>query len=272
MSTIISRSALVLALATAMSLVSAQPLRSDANVVHGIPSGGSFSPPGTLYDNGQSNAITSLASQDSSGTFTARTADDFVIDSTGCPSNQFDISLIRAQMVQFDTATQPFAVNLFADNGSGTAPTPAGAITPIATVAESAQTNFGTFGAGTSIFEASFVPTNLVLDGGTRYWISGFGASAATNASTYNNFFASSDGAAATTANGVVIAPSGVPNWTPVEAVIGGSPTAYSFAIDGTCRAPSAPDVPVPFSPISWMFLLGAVGVLGGFYAWRRSL
>ncbi|MBK6434827.1 MAG: hypothetical protein IPF83_02480 [Rhodanobacteraceae bacterium] len=56
-------------------------------------------------------------------------------------------------------AVVAFAVNLFADNGSGTAPTPAGAITPIATVAESAQTNFGTFGAGTSIFEASFVPT-----------------------------------------------------------------------------------------------------------------
>ena len=272
MSAIRSRSLLVAALASAMAAVSAQPLRSDANVDRGIPAGGPFVPAGTLYDNEQSNGSTSLASQDSSGTLTARSADDFVIDGANCQSNEFDISQIRIQMVQADAAPQPFAVDIFDDNGAGTAPTPAGAITPTATIAQATQTNLGAFGIGTSVFEASFVPTGLVLNGGTRYWISGYGATAASNSGGFNNFFASSNGSGATTDTGVIIAPgAGVTNWTAADAVIGPPALAFAFAIDGTCRAPAAPQVPVPFSPASWLFLLGAMGLLGGLYAWRRS-
>ncbi len=267
-----SRSALVLALAGAMVSVSAQPLRSDANVDRGIPAGGPFVPAGTLYDNEQSNGSTSLASQDSSGTVTARSADDFVIDGANCQSNEFDITQIRVQMVQSDTAPQPFAVDLFADNGAGTSPTPTNAITPIATIAQASQTNLGTFGVNTSVFEASFMPTGLVLNGGTRYWISGYGATAAANAAGFNNFFAASNGSGATTDNGMIIAPgSGVANWTAADAVIGPPALAFSFAIDGTCRAALAPHAPVPFSPGSWLLLLGVVGVLGGLYAARRQ-
>jgi hypothetical protein len=272
MSAVLHRSAVVLALAGAMSMVSAQPLRSDANVDRGIPSGGSFVPAGTLYDNEQSNGSTSLASQDSSGTVTARSADDFVIDGANCPSNQFDITQIRIQMVQADAAPQPFAVDLYADDGTGAGPSPTNAIAPIATVAEAGQTSLGAFGTGTSIFEASFTPVGLVLDGGTRYWISGYGATAASNAGGFNNFFAASNGSGATTDNGVIIAPgAGVANWTPADTVIGPPALAFAFAIDGTCRAPDVPQVPVPFSPGSWLFLLGVIGLLGGIYAARRG-
>lgn len=267
------KSLLTIAIASAALNLSAETLFSNGMGGDGIPAGGSFVPAGTLYDNEQSNGLTSLASQDSSGNFTARTADDFVIDGTNCASGEFDISLIRVQMVQSDAAPQPFAVDLYADNGAGTGPTPADAITPIATLAQTTQTNFGAFGTGTSIFEASFVPAGLVLQADTVYWISGYGATAASNPSGFNNFFAASNGSGATTDNGVIIAPgAGVAAWTPVEAVIGPPALAFSFAIDGTCRAGAVePHQPVPFSPQSWLFLFGAIGLLGGLAAWRRS-
>jgi hypothetical protein len=271
MLTILSRGTLVLALFGAMSSLSAQSLRSDANPARGIPSGGPFVPAGTLYDNEQSNGTTSVASQASSGTSTARSADDFVIDGANCPSNEFDITQIRIQMVQADAAPQPFAVDLYADNGAGTSPTPADAIVPIATVMQASQTSFGAFGLGTSIFEVSFVPTGLVLNGGTRYWISGYGATAASNETLFNNFFAASAGSGATIDNGMIIAPgAGVANWTAADAVLGPPALAFAFAIDGTCRAPAVPQTPVPFSPVSWLFLLAVVGVLGALYAGRR--
>lgn len=267
-----ARSLLFVAVVGATSLVSAEAMRSDASAGRGIPAGGPFVPAGTLYDNEQSNGLTSLASQNSSATFTARSADDFVIDGANCPSNQFDITQIRVQMVQSDSAAQPFAIDLFADDGAGTGPSPADAITPIATIAEASQVSLGAFGAGTSIFEASFTPVDLVLDGGTTYWISGYGATAASNGSGFNNFFASSNGSGATTDNGVIIAPqAGVTSWTATDVVIGPPALAFAFAIDGTCRAVVGPKVPVPFSPVSWLFLLGAVGLLGGLVAWRRS-
>ncbi len=195
--------------------------------------GGPFDPPGTLYDNGTRDGSTSLASQDSSGTFTARTADDFVF-TTACESDLVEISRIRVQMVQQDTAAQAFAVALFDDNGSDTAPT--AGINPIEILAETSQTNLGPFNVGTSAFEASFDGNGLLLATNTRYWISGYGADADANPSGFNNFFAASDGAPDTTANGVIIAPgASVPNWTPVQAVIGAPPRAFSFAIDGSC-------------------------------------
>lgn len=207
---------------------------ADASAVLGIPAGGPYVPPGNLYDNEQSNGTTSLVSQDSSGTFVARTADDFQIAAT-CASGEFEISQIRVHMVQGDAAPQAFAVDLFADDGTGMAPT--AGINPIATFPESSQINFGVFGSGTSIFEVSLATPGLVLNGNTTYWISGFGADATANAAAFNNFFAASAGAAGTTANGVIIAPgAGVAAWTPVEAVIGGAPLAFSFAIDGSCR------------------------------------
>lgn len=217
-------------------LADALQARVEGPAPNGIPAGGPYVPPGSLYDNQQSDGSTSLASQNSSGTVTARTADDFRLTAT-CASGQFEISQIRVQMVQADAAPQPFALDLYADNGSGTAPV--SGINPIQTYAQTAQTLFGAFGAGTSIFEARFDTPGLVLDANTTYWLSGYGATGSANAAAFNNFFAVSVGAAGTTANGVIIAPgSGVADWTPVQAVIGGNPLAFSFAIDGTCANP----------------------------------
>jgi uncharacterized repeat protein (TIGR01451 family) len=175
-----------------------------------------------------------LASQDSSGNLGARSADDFQI-TAACTSGEFEISQIRLHMVQGDANPQAFSVDLFADDGTGTAPTTG--INPIATFPESAQVNFGTFGVGTSVFEVRLATPGLVLNGNTTYWISGFGADAAANAASFNNFFAASAGASGTSANGVIIAPgAGVAAWTRAELVIGGNPLAFSFAIDGSCR------------------------------------
>lgn len=219
----------------------------------GIPAGGSFVPPGGLYDNEQSNGSTSLASQDSSGTFTARSADDFVITAT-CASGLFDITEIRAQMVQQNAAPQAFAIDLFDDNGMGTFPQ--SGINPIATVAETSQTLLGAFGTTTSIFEASFVPVGLQLSANTVYWISGYGADSSANAAGFNNFFAVSNGATGTTDNGAIIAPdAGVDDWTATDLVVAPPRHAYAFAIDGVCvvqdadvsvtKAATAPAAPV---------------------------
>ncbi|MCB1600403.1 MAG: DUF11 domain-containing protein [Xanthomonadales bacterium] len=240
---------------------------TQGTVVPGLPSGGPYVPPGNLYDNEQSNASTSLASADSAGTFTARTADDFQI-TAACASGEFEITQIRVHMVQSDTAPQPFAVDLYADDGTGTAPTVG--ISPIATFPESSQLSFGTFGTGTSVFEVSLATPGLVLNGNTTYWISGFGADAAANAGGFNNFFAASAGAAGTTANGVIIAPdAGVAAWTPVQNVIGGAPLAFSFAIDGSCRILDADlsvtktdnaTTAVPGTPVTYTMVASNVG------------
>ncbi len=153
---------------------------------NGVPSGGTYVPPGTLYDNEQSNGTTSLVSQDSTGTFTARSADDFTIPAGSCATGVFDISQIRVQMVQQNATPQAFAVDVFADNGSGTAPT--AGINPIASYPQSSQTSFGAFGSTTSIFEAAFDTTGLQLNADTTYWVSGYGVDAAANSAAFNNY------------------------------------------------------------------------------------
>jgi uncharacterized repeat protein (TIGR01451 family) len=216
-------------------------LFSQSIATDGVPMGGPYVPAGTLYDNEQGNNTTSLASQDSSGTLTARSADDFTIDDGACASGIFDITQIRIQMVQQNAAPQAFGVDLFDDDGTGTAPTPANAIVPIATFSETSQTLFGPFGGTTSIFEASFDTPGLTLNNGQIYWISGFGADAALNAATFNNFFAVSNGAGATLDNGVIIAPgAGVATWTATDMVVPPPRHAYSFAIDGVCQIAEA--------------------------------
>lgn len=222
-----------------------QTLYATSNGARGIPAGGSYVPPGNLFDNEQSAGNTSLASQDSSATFTARSADDFVLPA-GCPSGRYRITQIRTQMVQSDAAPQPFAIELYNDNGLGTAPTPANAITPIFTVPQSTSTVLGPFGVGTSVIEAAFTPTNMELNAGTIYWISSFGATASANAAGFNNFFAASNGLVGSTDNGVIIAPgAGVTAWTPADTVIGPPALAFSFAIDGACAAAANTEVPV---------------------------
>lgn len=239
----------------------------------GIPMGGPYVPAGTLYDNEQSNGTTSLASQNSSGTLTARSADDFSIPAGACASGIFDIDQIRIQMVQADAAAQAFAVDIYNDNGSGTAPTPANAITPIATFTpEVSSTNFGAFGAGTSIWEASFDTTGLQLDADTIYWISGYGTNAALNAAGFNNFFAASAGFGATTDNGVIIAPgAGVPNWTPADLVIGPPALAFSFAIDGTCFVQGVNPTEIPTVDTVGLLALFALLAVAGVVLMRRS-
>lgn len=251
--------AVLAALAVLAPAAHAVPVLFSQGFDRGIPAGGPYVPPGTLYDNEQSNGITSLASQNSSGTLTARTADDFSLTGA-CASGLFDVTSIRIQMVQADAAPQPFAIDLYDDNGLGTAPTPANAITPIQTYNQTSSSVFGPFGIGTSIWEASFDTTGLTLAANTVYWISGYGATAASNAAGFNNFFAASNGSGVTPDNGVIIAPgAGVPNWTPVDLVIGPPPLAFSFAIDGVCQL--LPPVVPTLSPTGIALLVGALGL-----------
>lgn len=245
----------------------------DANLPSGIPAGGPFVPPGGLWDNEQSNGSTSLASQDSTGTLTARSADDFNIPIGACESGQFNITQIRTQMVQADAVPQAFAVEIYNDDGTGEAPT--SGINPIASVAQSSQQQLGSFGVGTSIFEASFNTAGLIVDADTTYWISSFGIDAAGNSAAFNNFFAASNGASGTTANGVVIAPgAGVPDWTPTNLVIGPPQLAFAFALDGECVQGTVVELPEPavvptHSPLG-LLLLGALLCLAGLIAVRR--
>lgn len=263
---------LAILLAGALPLAASQTLYSQHLGGEGIPAGGPYVPPGSLYDNEQSNGSTSLASADSTGAFTARSADDFIVPAGNCASGIFDVTQIRIHMVQADAAPQPFAVDLYNDDGSGNAPDPAGAISPIATFAESSQTNFGAFGAGTSIFEATLATTGLQINADTKYWISGFGATAAANAATFNNFFAASAGAAATTPNAVIIAPgAGVASWTPVQLVIGGNPLAFSFAIDGACFVQQVNVIEVPTVGTIGLVALFLLLTASGFFLLRRA-
>ncbi|NJL29524.1 MAG: hypothetical protein HC897_17370 [Thermoanaerobaculia bacterium] len=273
---VLTAAACLAAFAAVPSHAEPATLFAQGSFSEGIPAGGPYVPAGTLYDNEQSDGTTSLASANSSGTFTSRSADDFTIDGAGCASGLFDISRIRIQMVQSDSAPQAFGVDLYDDNGSGTAPTPANAIMPIATLTQTSQMVFGAFGVGTSIFEASFDTPGLVLNGDTTYWISGFGTNAAANAATFNNFFAASMGATGTTDNGVIIAPgSGVTSWTPADQVIGPPALAFSFAIDGTCQVDMGPMTPnwhvVPtLDTVGLAVLAGVLGLLSVFVIARR--
>ncbi len=200
----------------------------------GIPAGGSYVPAGTLYDNEQTDGSTSLASQESDGTFQARSADDFII-TAACPSGMFNITRIRTQMTSQNAAPQAFAVDLFNDDGTGMAPV--SGITPFATVAQTTQMLLGPFGATTSLFEADHIPAApLMLNANTTYWISGYGVDGAANAAGFNAFFGASPGFAGTTANGSIIAPgAGFADWTPIGTAIGPPELAFSFAIDGEC-------------------------------------
>jgi hypothetical protein len=274
---IAATAALVLASVSVAPAGAQSPLASPSTVAGGIPMGGPFVPAGTLYDNEQSNATTSLVSQDSTGAFTARTADDFTIAADpGCASNMFGITNIRTQMVQFDTVPQAFAVDLYNDNGSGTAPV--SGITPFSTFPETSQALLGAFGVGTSIFEASFETPALVLSAATIYWVSGFGTNAAANAGAFNNFFAASNGATGTTDNGVIIAPgAGVADWTPIDVVIGPPPLAFAFAVDGACQVvggggttlPVDPNVPT-LSPLGLGLLVVLLLLASGYVLARR--
>ncbi|HET9031745.1 MAG TPA: hypothetical protein VFN25_02450 [Dokdonella sp.] len=229
----------------------------------GVTGGGAYVPPGTLYDNQQADGTTSLVSQDSSGTFQARSADDFSIPAGACASGVFDISQVRVQTTQQNAAPQSFGLDLFNDDGSGTSPT--AGINPFATFPQTSQTNLGAFGAATSLFEASFNTPGLQLNANTVYWVSGFGTDAAANAAGFNNYFAASTGATGTSANGVLIAPgAGVATWTEASAVIGPPSLAFSFAIDGTCATAGAPLEPPRELPTLSQYTLMLLGLLLG--------
>ena len=263
---------LAILLASAMPVGASQALYSQHFAGDGIPAGGPYVPPGSLYDNEQSNGTTSLASADSTGAFTARSADDFIVPAGNCASGIFNVSQIRMQMVQSDVAPQPFAVDLYNDDGTGNAPDPVDAISPIATFAESSQTNLGAFGTGTSLFAVTLATPGLQINADTRYWISGFGAAAAANASTFNNFFAASAGAAATTPNGVIIAPGiAVTTWTPAQVVIGGNPLAFSFAIDGACFDQQVNVIEVPTVDTIGLVALFLLLTASGLFLLRRA-
>lgn len=232
-------------------------LYSQGMATEGIPAGGPYVPPGSLYDNEQSNGSTSLLSQN--GATVARSADDFTLDGAACPSGEFAISQVRLHQVINDGAPQSVSVDFYDDNGSGTAPTPADSIAPIATFPQTSQVNFGPFGVGTSIFEITIDTPGLLLAADTTYWISGFGTG--TNPA-FSAFFAASEGAIGTTDNGVIIAPTaGVATWTPADVVIGPPALAFSFAIDGTCvvGAPAPNPLEVPTASTLGLISLAAV-------------
>ena len=260
----------ILALLVFAPMAAAQNFQNQAT--NPAPQQEDFDPPGTLWDNDVNNGTTSLASQnDDAGANLARTADDFFLDPGPCGTYQID--RIRIQIVQNDASAQPFGVELYDDDGTGASPAPVDAISPIAAFSETSQMNLGPFGAGTSMFEASFDDLDELIDAGD-YWISGFGADGAQNAGGFFNFFAASNGAMGTTPNGVIIAPgAGVPVWTPVDVVIGPPMLAFSFAIDGACAGPQTTILDVP-TMNSWGLVLLALLLAGAslfFVARRRA-
>jgi hypothetical protein len=237
--------------------------------------GGPYEPAGSLYDNGQAADTFPYPSQESTGASLGRAADDFTIPIGACASGIFEVTQVRIQMVQSDVAGQPFAVDFYRDDGTGTAPT--AGISPFVTLEQKSSVNLGLFTIGRLLWEASLVPESpLRLNGGIKYWISGFGATAAANpGNQQNNFFAGSDGAADTPKNGVLIAPNGRhPSWTPVEQANPGNPAAFSFAIDGACvpfGSESAFDVAVPDLSTAGIAVLAALMAAAAMALLRRS-
>ncbi|MEM7587116.1 MAG: hypothetical protein AAF560_27250 [Acidobacteriota bacterium] len=236
-----------------------QDLNEDHNGALGIPD--DFAPPGELFDNDVANGTTSLASQDSAGTFFARSADEFSIDNSlfDCETGLYEITGVRAQVTQAPAAPQPFGFEFYA--GDASAPMPADAAVPVAgPLAEASRVDLGPFGT-IQLFEVGFPGGGTVLEGDTIYWTSAFGTDAAANAGGFNNFYAASDGAAGSVANSVIIAPdAGVPTWTPVDTVIGPPALHFSFAIDGFCIVEETPTIAIP-TLNSWGLLL-LVGML----------
>ncbi len=265
-----SKSFVCLAIATLfLALPAAGQLQENAAGPLTIPE--DFMPPGNLYDNDVSDGITSLATQDSDGTFFARSADDFTIDNAaqGCESGMFEITEVRVQATQQNAAPQAWGFDFY--DGDATSPLPTNAAVPIATLAETGQVNLGPFGATTSLFEVAFAGAGTILNGDTIYWVAPFGTDGAANAGGFNNFFASSLGAAGTVANSQIIAPdAGVPVWTAVDAVIGPPALAFSFAIDGFCLAPETPTIAIP-TLNSWglLLLIGLLAAVSMFFLAR---
>jgi len=203
----------------------------------GVPTGGPFDPPGTLYDNGQSDGVIAIGSQNGDNFYTARAADDFSIASGSCPSGRFDVETVRMHLAQTNTSPQPFEMEIYEDDGTGTSPSPADAIDPIATIAEATQISLGVYDPGVTIFEVTSDTPGLTLLGDTTYWISGLGTNNSLNSLGFENFFASSDGATGTSPNGVFINPGRLSDlWTRVELLAPGPPLHFSFAIDGSCK------------------------------------
>lgn len=212
----------------------ANELQVSPDVALGV--GSTYIPPGFLFDNGQIDGFSAFASQNSDSTWFARTADDFLIEAENCSTGQFEIDRIRLQMSQY--LSQPFGVDLFADNGMGTAPGGApGGTPPLYSFPEhSRTTNSG------GHYEVSFETPGLILNADTTYWISGFGVDGTANVFGFENSFMTSPGAPGTVPNGVIVAPDfGPPDWTPVHQVIFVPPLAFSFAIDGSCTSGDGP-------------------------------
>ncbi len=221
------------------ALVSVNAARGDFLVspASGLPAGGPYEPPGTLYDNGQSNGVRAIGSQNGDNDFTSRAADEFSLPSAPCPAGQFDISTVRMQLVQTNPNPQPFHLEIYEDDGTDASPNPPDAISPIASFPETTQVSLGIYDTGLTLFEVTFDTQGLTLLGDKVYWISGFGTNNTLNAFGFENFVASSDGAAGTSPNGVFINPDRLADfWTPVHLLAGGPPLFFSFAIDGSCQ------------------------------------
>ncbi|MBZ0113666.1 MAG: hypothetical protein K8J08_14470 [Thermoanaerobaculia bacterium] len=198
----------------------------------GTPAG-SFDPPGSLYDNGVANGTYTIPSQDSTGMYTSRAADDFILVG-GCPNGYYEITGVRAQVAQHISVAQPFALNLFADNGSGSNPDPFNAIVPVATFFEASRSLLGTLN-NLDLFEVGFSTPGLYVAEGSVHWLSPFGSDAVINGF-FDNYVAASDGAAGASPNGLAIAPEQlVPVWTDIGLLGAEGSQALSFAVDGSC-------------------------------------
>ena len=222
-----------------LSMTSVEAGRGDPgmSLPGGVPAGGPFDPPGTLYDNGQSDGTIAIGSQDGDNSYTSRAADEFILPAGPCLSGRFDIDGIRMHLVQGDFSPQPFGLEIYEDDGTGTSPSPVDAISPIAAYPETAQVLLGLYDPGLTIFEVSFDTAGLTLQADTTYWISGFGTDNVANSLGFENFFASSEGAMGTAPNGVFINPGRLADtWTRVEILAGGPPLHFAFAIDGSCQ------------------------------------
>ena len=248
------------------ALVSVISVLALSGAAYGVP----YDPPGNLFDNGQNNGSgESYASQDSATIYTARTADDFILQDPDCASGLFEITSIRGQLQQRQDRIQPVALDLYDDGGSGTSPT--SGISPFVTYPELSRTVVGTLGSF-DLLELTYDTSGLTLDGGTVYWLSLYGTDAAANTDGFSQFFLPSDGAPGTSANAVGIIPDGIaPTWTPLEDTDLGSSQHYSFAIDGVC-APTPPTAIPTLSAGSLSAFAVLLVLAAGFLLRRRAV
>lgn len=170
-----------------------------------------------IWDNGNFNNVTGLASEINTFVSEARTADDVMFPITTT------VNCITAQLYD-NTGLFTARVEIWADDGTGTLPSNTG---PIATYPSTGGVVVGT-GFGFPIVEYTFDTTGLVLTGGVKYWIS----PQVVGAGSGRGFFATSS--ALNLNRGAFRSVFfGRPNWVPAGSVVVLANSDFAFKLYG---------------------------------------